>query len=1318
MMGPMLRMKAEDANMGQRHGRHVSWIASALLVLLGVALAAACGSNGAPSGHDLDPRVFVNGGFTAGAVGAVPPAPWVLTDFLNPYSPNATTGGVTLQTPQTLAGLNLEPNGGTCAATNNCQGGENGVCTAGICEPTSRTITLQGTGVPDPTVGAGLTYCRYGNRCALINQLGSLTNVNELSQMMTVAAGDVDPTDNKVHVRLVVAPVLENPAHNPNEQPYFFVQITNVTQGTVLYSNFNFSNQVGVPWTTVTIGGNVYQYTNWQLIDVAPGSPALNIGEQVELQLIAAGCSLGGHFGELYVDGIGTTIPGLFVGGSGPTQANPGTLLTYNLNYKNGSPAVACSAASPCANLGACVTGVCAETGAVIDFTTPPGTTFSSITPPAGAVCVSPPVGTAGTIVCTFAGPIPAGGSGAFAITVMITATTTGSIVCGNYQIGSTQEQPLLGNSITTYAGCTLDTECPAGDWCDISLNLCTPTLANGVALPSDNKHTVPVLNGQCNAAAAKLVCTSQVCDTDNKCGLLNGDGPCTVALEAECRSAVCDPKDMKCGLANGDGTCTLADGPTFCRSGDCSANGLCLPAGTCDVDADCLGGNWCFEATHTCTAKIANGAPLPNDPTHTSPTLDGTCATAGVAGATLVCVSGVCDTDNKCGIANGDPGCLPGNGANLCRSKVCDKDDKCGLANGDGPCVPVTNVGVCRSGACSMLDVCEPSGGCEEDADCAAPQWCNESVGKCEAPLANGTPIPTDATHTNPTLTGACTAAAGKLVCAAGVCDATNNECGYANGDGSCTVTTGPMLCQSGTCSANGTVCVAATGGCAVDADCSSTQYCNTPTFLCTAKLANGVAVPTVVGHTPALTGMCTSALGVGAIVCVSGVCDTTDSDCGYANGDGTCTSMTATTVCRSGACSTSGVCEPMGGCEVDADCATGNWCDESMHLCTPQVANGGAMPTDTGHMTPTLDGKCNAAAAVLVCTSGVCDMNDNECGYANGDGPCMSADGPTDCRSTICGQAGVCVGCMTSSQCSGSTPACNTTSGECVQCTISATCPSEQPVCNTGPSTCGPCNGDFGSTATLACGSMSEPFCFLTGTNMGQCGMCSTNADCVGHMGNVCDTTSGLCTSGCTTDAQCLSSQWCSAAAGGQGMCEPKLANGVSLPSTPASVATCTATVGQRVCLSTVCDTKSNQCGYGLGDGPCTTTAECTKGACNSQTMLCALASDAGADGGAACHVDTDCSTGNFCGSTATCTPTLPTSSTCTRAAQCQSAECSGGVCSVVVSSGGACSVRGPGSEHDDANGGLLGLLFAVGFVGYGRRRRSVTPAPGTSS
>jgi len=1424
-------------------------------------LLAACTPGMGPSDEPVDnarAAVFTNGDFETGNANNPPPAPWVVNTYQNPMD-----SGITVQSPQTRAGLNLA-NGGTAL-----------------------TVITSGTNQTDPDLGptASLRYCRYGTKCAVVNRQGSGRNVNGLVQTMSIAAGDVDPVDSQIHVRFVIAPVLENPSHPANQQPYYFAQLTNVTKNTILYTDFNLSAQAGVPWKTINGGtNNEIDYVDWTLVDVAPGPTKIAIGDSVKLEIIAAGCSQGIHFGEVYVDGVGSTIPGLFVSGVGPAQANPGSVVTYNMTYKNGS-------GSP-------------ETNLVINFTTPPNTTFQSFTPPANAVCSTPAVGAAGTITCTLAGPVAAGASGTFQVAVNLSASATGSLVCGLYDIKSTQEATLNGAKIVTQIGCGADSDCGSGKWCNLSANQCTATLANGVSIPTDTLHTNPTLNGVCSTGAATLVCQSAVCDTnDNKCGKLNGSGTCTVANQATiCRSGACDT-DGLCGYTTDHGPCTAANGATVCRSGSCSTNGLCQPSGGCNVDADCTGGKWCNESTHACTVKLTNGTALPTDAPHSNPTLDGKCSTAA---ATLVCQAGVCETtdnkcgydvnggpcstanaatvcrsgscstnllcrpaggcnvdadcssnqwcneanhvctaklangttiptdvphtnptldgkctvaagslvcqaavcdalDNKCGKLNGSGACTVANQATICRSAVCDADGSCGYDTNHGPCTTANAATVCRSGVCSSNGLCQPSGGCNVDSDCTGGKWCNETSHTCSLKLTNGTSIPTDVPHANPTLNGTCSTPAATLVCQSLVCDAGDDKCGYDNGTGPCTATSAATVCRSGACSAN-LKCQPA-GGCNVDADCTSGNWCNETLHACTPTLANNTAIPTDAPHTnPALNGVCSSAAS--ALVCQSAVCDTADDKCGYDVGHGPCTTANAGVVCRSGACGTDGTCRPAGGCNLDLDCATGNWCELSSRTCKPRLANGSPMPTDVPHSNPTLDGNCVPAAAALVCQSAVCDYADDECGYAVGHGPCTAETGAVVCRSGVCstnglcqrvdgcnvdadcpegkwcsestgaclprlgngaaiptdaphmgptldgsctddaatlvcasgvcdtrddacgfatgigpctvadegsvcrtghcgttgGVEGKCVDCSDDAHCSGDTPICNVMKGSCVECTSSDDCSGKTPICDLEHSLCVKCNGDKGSTASNACANGAAPFCALSGSAQGSCGKCSKDADCEGHMGNICDTTSGLCKTGCNIDADCPINEWCN---DDEHTCTLKLPNGTPLPDAPERVTKCTAEVGSAVCQSGACDAADDSCGLALGDGPCGNADQCREGLCNSETQLCQTG----------CTSNADCSTDQFCRvSTGACLQRLPVGQQCESDNQCKSNDCTNNVCSSLVASGAgvACATRSVGGSAADWGAGvMLSLLGAAAFTRRQRRAKRSTRA-----
>jgi uncharacterized repeat protein (TIGR01451 family) len=350
--------------------------------------------------------VFVDGGFESGAANVAPPAPWTVTTYSN-------LTGFTLQTPQTLAGLNLAA-GGAGASTV--------ILTATT--PLSQADADLGT-------SASLRWPRYGNACAIVNQHGLNKSVNSLSQTMTVSAGDVDPIDGLVHVRLAVAPLTQYPDHPPSQNPYGFIQLVNVTRGnSVLYSDFYASVATNIPWKKVNGGtASEIDYTDWQLVDIAPGSAVISVGDTVMLTIIASGCQLGGHWGEMYVDGVGMTPPGIFVTGTASLSA--GNNCTYTFIYRNA--------------------GTAAESGVVITFTTPANSTFQYATPPAGAVNLTPPVGSAGVVTANFVNPLPAGAVGSFTVTVNLDSATLGTtVVFRNYQISSSQETPLLGPPIST----------------------------------------------------------------------------------------------------------------------------------------------------------------------------------------------------------------------------------------------------------------------------------------------------------------------------------------------------------------------------------------------------------------------------------------------------------------------------------------------------------------------------------------------------------------------------------------------------------------------------------------------------------------------------------------------------------------------------------------------------------------------------------------------------------------------------------------------------------------------------------------------------
>ncbi len=84
-----------------------------------------------------------------------------------------------------------------------------------------------------------------------------------------------------------------------------------------------------------------------------------------------------------------------------PTSVAPGSNVTYTQGVTNNGPAAT-------------------NTGMTLTETTPPNTTFQSITTPAGWSCVTPSVGGTGTITCTDSGSLGSNASASFSLVLQV----------------------------------------------------------------------------------------------------------------------------------------------------------------------------------------------------------------------------------------------------------------------------------------------------------------------------------------------------------------------------------------------------------------------------------------------------------------------------------------------------------------------------------------------------------------------------------------------------------------------------------------------------------------------------------------------------------------------------------------------------------------------------------------------------------------------------------------------------------------------------------------------------------------------------------
>ncbi|MFO0678403.1 MAG: hypothetical protein U0169_17835 [Polyangiaceae bacterium] len=439
-------------------------------------------------------------------------------------------------------------------------------------------------------------------------------------------------------------------------------------------------------------------------------------------------------------------------------------------------------------------------------------------------------------------------------------------------------------------------------------------------------------------------------------------------------------------------------------------------------------------------------------------------------------CRVGICGAGGRCGLANG---ALAADAAQ-CRSGVRHTDGRCGRPNDTGGC---TNGDVCRSG------VCDPTAG--------------GGTGLCRQCLPNDKLACTGATNVCDAVTFTCVACNGDLgtnVSAAcpggapycpgngGACSA---SCGTAGTTASCTsgggVTHAGPICQAtGVCGV----------GCVSDANCGSSEWCDTNAQVCTAKAATGQAIP----------GGGTCASGT-SNRCTSGVCDA-DGVCGHANGLGDCTpgnASGANGTCRSGVCDGSanagaGLCRE---CVVGntANCTGGTpICDTTSQACVACNGDNGTSATAT----------CPANAPYCPGNGGACTT----CTPA-GSGTQCTAQGATH-AGPICQANGACASsCVDDTNCS-NTQFCDTG----VQ--PSATCAARLANGTAIPTVAGRANPTIAGTCTVAVGAIvcASSVCDADDA----CGYRVGTGPCTANTG------SSVCRSGvCSTDGTCMPAGGC---------------------------------------------------------------------------------------------------------------------------------------------------------------------------------------------
>jgi gliding motility-associated-like protein len=109
------------------------------------------------------------------------------------------------------------------------------------------------------------------------------------------------PADRKAFSLIYYyAVVMQNPPHQPAEQPKFTAKVFNVTKGEyITCSSFEYIAQAGLPGFELSSAGVSVLYKDWTPVTIKLSNYA---GNTIRLEFVTNDCTRGGHFGYAYVD--------------------------------------------------------------------------------------------------------------------------------------------------------------------------------------------------------------------------------------------------------------------------------------------------------------------------------------------------------------------------------------------------------------------------------------------------------------------------------------------------------------------------------------------------------------------------------------------------------------------------------------------------------------------------------------------------------------------------------------------------------------------------------------------------------------------------------------------------------------------------------------------------------------------------------------------------------------------------------------------------------------------------------------------------------
>ncbi len=156
--------------------------------------------------------------------------------------------------------------------------------------PSDKSEVISGSGT-DP-IATDLPVPLFGRHVARINNNDGDYHISTISQTAIV------PSAKNPTVKFYWAAVLEDPQHDPSEQPYVDITVEDQTKAVTLYKKRFYANDPNYSgWQSYQDGQ--WKAIPWQLVEIPLSN---NIGDTILLKVEAADCAQGGHGGYAYLD--------------------------------------------------------------------------------------------------------------------------------------------------------------------------------------------------------------------------------------------------------------------------------------------------------------------------------------------------------------------------------------------------------------------------------------------------------------------------------------------------------------------------------------------------------------------------------------------------------------------------------------------------------------------------------------------------------------------------------------------------------------------------------------------------------------------------------------------------------------------------------------------------------------------------------------------------------------------------------------------------------------------------------------------------------